>query len=156
MEIYKLLNPEKLNEEIYKIKQNEIKYKDVMKRFNKGHLNWKEKRREKALVRKSLRIGLTKDERKELNDLNYVKVITEGQTIPQIRKLENNTWITVHDNKLYNPVPNRKRKAKNEEKYSRKRIQTRSMTRKYEEEIKEAIKESLKQTRLQNEDVLFK
>ncbi|RHZ58195.1 hypothetical protein Glove_375g39 [Diversispora epigaea] len=45
------------------------------------HLNWKEKRRERALRWKALRIGLTKEERIELEDLNFVEVIAKGRSI---------------------------------------------------------------------------
>ncbi|RHZ88645.1 hypothetical protein Glove_21g241 [Diversispora epigaea] len=45
------------------------------------HLNWKEKRRERALRWKALRTGLTKEERIELEDLNFVEVIAKGRSI---------------------------------------------------------------------------
>ncbi|RHZ52249.1 hypothetical protein Glove_463g39 [Diversispora epigaea] len=45
------------------------------------HLNWKEKKRERALKVKALRIGLTKEERIELEDLNFVEVIAKGRSI---------------------------------------------------------------------------
>ncbi|RHZ72876.1 hypothetical protein Glove_236g97 [Diversispora epigaea] len=45
------------------------------------HLNWKEKRRERVLRWKALRTGLTKEERIELEDLNFVEVITKGKSI---------------------------------------------------------------------------
>ena len=43
------------------------------------HLTWKEKNREKALRRKLLRRGLTKEERLEWDDLKFVEVIAEGR-----------------------------------------------------------------------------
>ncbi|RHZ87945.1 hypothetical protein Glove_28g8 [Diversispora epigaea] len=43
------------------------------------HLNWKERRRERALRVKALRIGLMREERTELEDLNFVEVIAKGR-----------------------------------------------------------------------------
>ncbi|RHZ85888.1 hypothetical protein Glove_59g43 [Diversispora epigaea] len=47
--------------------------------LKRRHLNWKEKRQERALRYKALRNGLTKEERTELEDLNYVEVLAQGQ-----------------------------------------------------------------------------
>ena len=56
-------------------------YPDKLEIRRLQHLNWKEKRRERALRYKALRVGLTEEERIELEDLNFVEVITQGRSI---------------------------------------------------------------------------
>ncbi|RHZ66593.1 hypothetical protein Glove_306g97 [Diversispora epigaea] len=60
---------------------SQTEYPDKISRKKLQHLNWKEKRRERALRYKALRIGLTKEERIELEDLNFVEVIAKGRSI---------------------------------------------------------------------------
>jgi hypothetical protein len=50
------------------------------------HLNWKEKRRIRALRWKLFRKGLTRDEWVEYKDLNFIEVIITGQALEKENK----------------------------------------------------------------------
>jgi Mg2+/Co2+ transporter CorB len=124
MKINQLLN----NKEVTLKSQRRDKMEYLNKILGKPqHLNWKEKKRELALRRKSLRIGLTLDEKQEWEDLNSIEVIAEGKNIP-CEKQNNKKEII---------------KEKEQKMNLKGRIQTRSMTRKFEKEIRDTIKESL-------------
>ena len=65
----------------YLIPKRIVRIEYPNRRSGRKHLNWKERRRERALRYKALRTGLSERERIELEDLNFVKVIAEGEII---------------------------------------------------------------------------
>ena len=79
MDINKILNKNNPNQKVTVRTEYPNRNKLGIKRLQ--HLNWKEKRRERALRHKALRIGLTKEEKIELEDLNFVEVIAQGRSI---------------------------------------------------------------------------
>ena len=79
MDITKLLNEEKPKNK--KIIAEKYLEKVTRPKVGRRHLTWKEKRRERALRQKCLRKGLTNEEKLELDDLNFVEVITSTNLI---------------------------------------------------------------------------
>jgi hypothetical protein len=93
--------------------------------YERRHLDWKEKRRDRLLRWKDFKGKIKEEEYLEWEDLKFVEVMAKGQTIPQVRKLEDLTWIEVqdgtkfevHNSKLIENKTSKKRKLVTEQEY---------------------------------------